>query len=69
MPIIEVTSPNLGDTDQPGQVTYRVAGVPVAQFNNIAAKGALAIDTTNGKLHINTGTKAANVWTVVGAQV
>ena len=69
MPIIEITNPNLGDTDQPGQVTYRAAGAPVAQFNNIAAKGALAVDTTNGKLYINTGTKAANTWTVVGAQV
>jgi len=69
MPVIEVTNVNLGDADQPGSVTYRAAGVPVAQFNNLAAKGALAVDTTNGKLYINTGTKAANVWTVVGAQV
>ena len=33
-----------------------------------AAKGALLTDTTAGKLYINTGTPAAPVWTVVGAQ-
>jgi len=69
MPVIEVTNVNLGDADQPGNVTYRAAGAPTTQFNNLAAKGALAVDTTNGKLYINTGTKAANTWTVVGAQV
>jgi hypothetical protein len=37
-------------------------------FNGLAEKGQLAIDTTNAKLYINTGTKAATVWTVVGAQ-
>lgn len=38
-------------------------------FNGLAPKGARAVDTTNGKLYINTGTLAATVWTVVGAQV
>jgi hypothetical protein len=33
-----------------------------------AGKGALAIDTTNGKLYINTGTALAPTWTVVGSQ-
>lgn len=37
-------------------------------FNGQAPKGARAVDTTNGKLYINTGTKAATVWVVVGAQ-
>jgi hypothetical protein len=69
MPIIEVTNPVLGDTDQPGNIIYRFAGVPTTQLNNIAVKGATLIDTTNGKLYINTGTKASNTWTVVGAQV
>lgn len=46
---------------------YRTAGVP-SGLNNIAEKGALCIDTTNAKLYINTGTKAANTWTVVGTQ-
>lgn len=58
-----------GDTDILGLGPYQAAGVPVAQFNNIAEKGALCIDTTNAKLYINTGTKAANTWTVVGTQV
>jgi hypothetical protein len=69
MGIIEVTNPALSDTDQAGGVMYRAAGAPTTQFNNIAAKGALAMDTTNGKLYINTGTKASNTWTVVGTQV
>jgi len=33
-----------------------------------ARKGALVIDTTNGKLYINTGTALAPTWTVVGSQ-
>ena len=37
-------------------------------FNGQAEKGALATDTTNGKVYINTGTKAATTWTVVGTQ-
>lgn len=38
------------------------------QLNGIAEKGALYIDYTNGKLYINTGTKASVAWTVVGTQ-
>lgn len=34
-------------------------------FNGQAAKGALAIDTTNGNIYINTGTQAATVWKLV----
>jgi hypothetical protein len=45
------------------------AGVPGGTtFQNVAAKGALLVDTTNGKLYINTGTQAAPTWTVVGTQ-
>jgi hypothetical protein len=33
-----------------------------------APKGAVLIDTTNGKAHINTGSPASPVWTVIGAQ-
>lgn len=45
------------------------AGAPVGgDFNSQAPKGSLLIDSTNGKLYINTGTKAATVWTVVGLQ-
>lgn len=37
-------------------------------FNGEAAPGATAVDTTNGELYINTGTKAATVWVLVGDQ-
>ena len=33
-----------------------------------AGIGSLVSDTTNGKLYINTGTKASPTWTVVGGQ-
>jgi hypothetical protein len=33
-----------------------------------AAKGALMIDTTNGKLYINTGTPPSTTWIVAGTQ-
>lgn len=33
-----------------------------------APKGQLVVDTTNGKLYINTGTALAPTWTVVGTQ-
>ena len=52
-----------------GYGPFTSAGVPASGYlNNTAEKGALAIDTTNAKLYINTGTKAATVWTVVGTQ-
>jgi hypothetical protein len=58
----------LGAT-QVGYGPYTNAGVPASGFlNAVAQKGALVIDTTNGKLYINTGTLAATVWTVVGTQ-
>ena len=57
------------DADVVGYGPYTNAGVPASGFlNAVANKGALVIDTTNGKLYINTGTLAATVWTVVGAQ-
>lgn len=37
-------------------------------FADIAPPGALLIDTSNTKLHINTNTKASPTWTVVGTQ-
>lgn len=53
-----------------GYGPYLSAGIPAGGFlNGVAQKGALVIDTTNGKLYINTGTLAGTVWTVVGAQV
>jgi len=48
---------------------FESPGVPASGFlNGTAAKGALCSDTTNGKLYVNTGTLAATVWTVAGAQ-
>ena len=43
-------------------------GAPTTQFDGTAPKGSLCIDTTNGVLYINTGTKASNTWTIVGSQ-
>ena len=40
----------------------------VAAFGRGALKGAIAIDTTNGKEYVNTGTPAAPTWTVTGSQ-
>jgi hypothetical protein len=46
------------------------AGAPTngVTADNIAGKGSLCVDYTNGKLYINTGTKADSTWTVVGTQ-
>ena len=44
-------------------VVWRFAGTPTTQCNNTCGIGSLAIDTTNGKLYQNTGTKASNTWT------
>ena len=47
-------------------------GVPVAGVNGAGAGwagiGSLCTDSTNGKLYINTGTRASPTWTVVGTQ-
>ena len=48
------------------------AGAPVNGTSGTLAgkaeKGAQLSDTVNGKLYINTGTKASPTWTLVGAQ-
>ncbi len=73
MAIIEGAKPRLGV--QTGSSTgdlgpFESAGIPASGFlNGVAKKGALVVDTTNGKLYVNTGTLAATVWTVAGAQV
>ena len=43
------------------------AGVPTDAVTgaNIAGKGSLVIDTTNGKLYINGGTKSSPTWKLV----
>ena len=43
------------------------AGTPTASVSGYG-KGALAVDTTNGKLYINTGTVSSATWTLVGSQ-
>ena len=46
------------------------AGVPVdgTTLDEVAGKGSLYIDITNGVLYINTGTKSSSTWTKVGTQ-
>lgn len=67
MAIIERTSV-IGEAEAAPE--FYSAGAPAAgDYNGEAAKGCLLKDTTNGVLYINTGTKAATIWTVVGAQV
>jgi predicted phosphodiesterase len=53
--------------NEQGRIFLLNAGVPTASVSGYS-KGALAIDTTNGKLYINTGTSTSATWTVVGAQ-
>lgn len=50
-----------------GYLFLWTAGVPTASAKGYSI-GCLAIDTTNGKAYINTGTAASATWTVVGAQ-
>lgn len=59
MPVIEGAS---------ARVLLKAGALASNDFNGTAAKGALAADTTNGILYINTGTLAATVWTKVGTQ-
>lgn len=48
---------------------FRSPGVPASGFlNGIAEKGAIVEDTTNGISYVNTGTKAATVYTKTGLQ-
>lgn len=73
MPIIEGARQRVGASagvsgDTTGYGPFVSAGVPTTAFNNIAEKGAICIDTTNGKQYTNTGTKASNTWTVTGTQ-
>lgn len=51
---------------------FSKAGVPTAGTSGDGAgwagKGSLCTDATNGKLYINTNTKASPTWTVAGTQ-
>jgi hypothetical protein len=46
------------------------AGVPANGTTGagVAGKGSLCVDTTNGKLYINTNTLASPTWVVAGTQ-
>ena len=50
------------------RILTKAGALAGGDFNGQAEKGQLAIDITNAKLYINTGTKTATTWTVVGAQ-
>lgn len=47
---------------------YKAGALVNGDYNGQAAIGCLAKNTTAGVLYVNTGTKAATVWTVVGTQ-
>lgn len=56
----------------PGVWLFAKAGVPTAGVAGDGAGwadvGSLCTDSTNGKLYINTNTKASPTWTVTGTQ-
>lgn len=66
IPLITVAANNLTGTNPTVAVAETTPGV--AETGLGAPKGALLVDTTNGKLYINTGTAADPTWTVVGTQ-
>lgn len=66
VPTIAVVSNSMTGTAPTIAVAETTPGVDA--FGLGAAVGALAVDTTNAKLYINTGTALAPTWTVVGTQ-
>lgn len=61
-----------GDTDwhvlgwaSTSTVVIESAGAPTTDGTNIAAKGSLCIDTTNGNLYINAGSVGTPSWKLV----
>jgi hypothetical protein len=50
-----------------GKIFELSAGVPSNSRTGFS-KGALSVDTTNGKLYINTGSATSATWIVVGTQ-
>lgn len=65
-PLITVANNSMTGTAPTAAVAETTPGVD-ATFRS-APKGALVVDTTNGKLYINTGTAGAPTWTVAGTQ-
>ena len=74
MPVIEGARHRLGATagvsgNLTGYGPFVLAGVPVDGTSGtqagVAEKGAIVIDTTNGKLYVNGNTKASPTWKLV----
>lgn len=63
-----VATSSLTGSSPTAAITNTTTGVYGYGHGADALKGRLCIDTTNGKLYINTGTQAVPVWTVVGSQ-
>lgn len=63
---LAVANSSLVGTNPTAVITETTPGVTATARG--APKGAQLIDTTNGKLYLNTGTAAAPTWTVVGSQ-
>ena len=64
--LITVAENALTGTDPTVEVAETTPGVDASHRG--AIKGALLVDTTNGKQYINTGTARVPTWTVVGSQ-
>lgn len=66
LPTMTVDNNSLTGTAPTVDVAEQTAGVTATHRD--AGKGSLVMDTTNGKLYINTGVAQAPTWTVVGTQ-
>lgn len=64
--LITVADNSLTGTDPTLEITETTPGVTADGIG--AQVGALAVNTANGKLYINTGTAALPTWTLVGGQ-
>lgn len=67
---LAVPTITVADNSLTGTATLSVAETTpgVSATERGAPKGALLVDTTNGKLYINTGTGLAPTWVVAGTQ-
>lgn len=66
VPLITVAENALTGTSPTVAVAETTPGVDASHRG--AIKGALLVDTTNGKAYVNTGTARVPTWTVVGSQ-
>jgi hypothetical protein len=65
--LMTVGSNDLTGTDPTVEVEETTPGVNASGVDQ-APKGALLVDTANALIYVNTGTKAAPTWTLVGSQ-